>query len=355
GVINAADASRMFPQGHGDAYGHYLAALKGYYSLLLNQSFDWVPRIEAVSVLGAPVSVDYQDERKFAAAAAAVARAGRQVFDLTWRRDYQPGHENGWSQFTTTRLNTSPPIPTTRYWGLDHWANRTAHGEFINWVVGNAVLPAVDPDPTHEGIQKVDRTTVPELTELANMASDLQRALDNAEGGLTPLGLPQGSLAMDINPNVVVGPDNGTHFEQVYGRAKATLNNAVAAFDDAKNVTQLMRSEQDSLAGLQAMVAQQELAYNNALIELYGTPYTDDIGAGKTYKQGYAGPDLLHYTYTDMPQLTFPGLLTNTAPREFRIDIQNYTSAYEASDKSRFDFVRRAADPRYLENTNYIS
>lgn len=355
GVINAADAARMFPQGHGDAYGHYLTALKGYYALLLNQDFAWVPRIEAVSVLGAPVSVDYQDERKFSAAAAAVGRAGRQVFDLTWRRDYQPGHESGWSQFSTTRVNTSRPIPTTRYWGLDHWASRTAQGDFINWVVGNAILPAVDPDNTHQGIQKIDRTTVPELTELANMASDLQTALDNAEGGLTPLGLPQGSLALDINPSVVVGTDNGTHFEQIYGRAKGTLNNAVAAFDDAKDVTRLMRSEQDSLAGVQAAVAQQELAYNNALIELYGTPYTDDIGPGKTYKQGYAGPDLLHFTYTEMPQLTFPGLLTNTAPREVRIDIQNFTTAYNGSDKSRFDFVRRAADPVYLENSNYIS
>src|SRR6185503_9455395 len=354
GVIDAADAARMFPQGHGDAYGHYLTALKGYYSLLLNNSFDWVPRIEAVTVLGVPVSVDYQDERKFAAAAAAVARAGRQIFDLTWRKDYQLGHSAGWSHFSPTRVNTSPP-GRTRHWGLDHWANRTGQGGFINWVVGNAIVPAVDPDPTHEGIQKIDRTTVLELTELATMATDLQTALDNAEGALTPLGLPQGSLAMDINPNVVVGPDNGTHFEQIYGRAKATLNNAVAAFDDAKNVTQLMRSEQDSLAGVQAAVAKEELAYNNALIELYGTPYTDDIGPGRTYKQGYTGPDLLHYFYTDMPQLTFPGLLTNTAPREFRIDIQNYSSAYEASDKSRFDFVRRAADPRYLENTNYIS
>jgi len=354
GVINAADAARLFPQGHGDAYGHYLTALKGYYSLLLNNNFDWVPRIEAVTVLGVPVSVDYQDERKFAAAAAAVGRAGRQIFDLTWRRDYQPGHDAGWSHLSPSRVNTAPP-GRTRYWGVDHWGNRTGQGEFINWVVGNAILPAVDPNPAHEGIQKIDRTTVPELTELATMANDLQTALDNAEAGLTPLGLPQGSLAMDINPNVVVGPDNGTHFDQIYGRAKVTLNNAVAAFDDAKDVTQLMRSEQDSLAGVQAAVAQQELAYNNTLIELYGTPYTDDIGPGKTYKQGYTGPDLLHYTYTDTPQLTFPGLLTNTAPQEFRIDIQNYTAQYEASDKSRFNFVKRAADPAYLENTNYIS
>ena len=50
-----------------------------------------MPRIEAVTVLGKPVSVDYQDERKFAAAAGAVARTGKQIFDLTWRQDYQSG------------------------------------------------------------------------------------------------------------------------------------------------------------------------------------------------------------------------------------------------------------------------
>jgi hypothetical protein len=55
-----------------------------------------------------------------------------------------------------------------------------------------------------------------------------------------------------------------------------------------------------------------------------------------------------------MPQLTFPGLLTNVAPQEFRLDIQNFTTAYNISDKGRFDFVKRATDPAYLENTNYI-
>ena len=321
GVINAEDAAYSYPQGHGDAYGHYLTALQGYYSLLLNQNFDWVPRIEAVTVLGVPVSVDYQDERKFAAAAAAAGRAGRQVFDLTWRRDYKPGHDNGWSQFSTTRVNSQRLVPTTRYWGLDHWASRVGQGNYLNWVVGNAILPAVDPNPNHEGIQKIDRTTVPELTELATMARDIQTAMDNAEGGLTPLGVPQGSVALDINPNQVTGSENGTHFEQIYGRALAALNNAVAAFDDAKDVTRLMRSEQDSLAGLQAAVARQELAYENALTEVYGSPYTDDIGPGKTYKQDYSGPDLIHFAYAETPQLTFSGLIANTQPRTYQIDI----------------------------------
>ncbi len=320
GVINAEDAAVMFPQGHGDAYGHYLTALKGYYLLMNNVNFDWVPRSEAVNVLGQPVSVDYQDERKFAAAAVAVARTGRQIFDLTFRRDYQQVSKVGWEHFGATRVNTTRGVE--RFWGMDHWACRTGQGAYLSWVMGNAILPAVDPNPLHEGIQKIDRTTVPELPELATLVAGIQTALDNAEGGLNPLGIPEGGLAFDINPNAVVGTDNGTHFEQIYQRAKVALNNAVASFDDAKDVTRLMRSEQDSLADFQAAVSKQELAYRNALIELYGTPYPDDIGAGKTWKQGYVGPDLIHYAYVDIPETTFGGAMEVNPSAAYRLDTQ---------------------------------
>jgi hypothetical protein len=329
GVINASDAARMFPQGHGDAYGHYLTAIKGYYSLLLNSKFDWVPRIEAVNVLGTPVSVDYTDERKFAAAASAVAKAGRQVFDLVWRQNYQAVHASGWSEFGATRENSRRAYVnidggtnnTTRYWGADHWATRVGQGSYLNWVVGNALLPEIDPIPTHEGIQKVDRMTVPELRELTIQASGLQTALDNAEGGLSPLGIPEGGLVFDVNPNFIVGVPEGTHFEQIYGRALKALNNAVVSFDDAKNVTSLMRSEQDSLVELQASILGQEQSYTNTLIELYGTPYPDDIGPGKTYKQGYRGPDLLHYSFVDLPEYDIPEMwsYSNTTSWEFAI------------------------------------
>ena len=43
GIVNAGDAAYLYPQGHGDAYGHYLTALKGYYKLLVDNDFDWAP------------------------------------------------------------------------------------------------------------------------------------------------------------------------------------------------------------------------------------------------------------------------------------------------------------------------
>jgi len=319
GKVDASDAAKLFPQGHGDAYGHYLTAVKGYYSLLLNNSFAWVPRIESVTVLGKAVSVDYMDERKFAGAAAALARTGRQIFDLTWRRDYQAGNRFHWDQFSPTRTSKRKVLDgvvtnsVVREWGSDQWASRVQQGTFLNWVVGNALLPYEDPDPSHEGIQKIDRTTVPELQELAVQIAGLQTALDSAEGALTPLGLSEGSLSFDMDPNLVVGANAKGHFEQVYDRAKVALNNAVASFDDAKGVTQLMRSEQDSLESFQTEVERQELAFNGALIEIYGTPYPDDMGPGKAYPNAdYDGPDLLNYRYVDNPEfINGPAVSTN--------------------------------------------
>ncbi|MEI6343185.1 MAG: hypothetical protein WCR07_14635, partial [Verrucomicrobiota bacterium] len=333
GVLNATDAAYMYPQGHGDAYGHYLTAIKGYYSLLLNSNFDWVPRIEAVNILGKPVSVDYQDERKFAAAAAAMARAGRQVFDLSWRKDYQSVRTRGWSHLSPVRENTQRSFVDTatgatnhpvRTWGADHWASRVAQGTYLNWVVGNAILPAIDPDPTHEGIQKVDRTNVPELRELAMLAAGLNTSVDSCEGGLSPLGISEGGLALDINPNQIGGTTGGTHFDQVYQRAIQALKNAQSAFDDAKDVTRLMRSEEDSLSRFQASVLNQERAYTNMLVEIYGTPYPDDVGPGKTYVQGYEGPDFIHYGYVDKADFDFPDLWNLSSKTAWKIPIMDF-------------------------------
>lgn len=365
GVIDASDAAIMFPQGHGDAYGHYLTALKGYYSLLMNSRFDWVPRSEAVLVLGQPVTVDYQDERKFATAAAALARAGRQVFDLTWREDYQSVPQSGWQHFGALRVNaqrqfrdpaSGQTTNSTRFWGLDHWASRTAQADYLNWVVGNAVLPAVDPNPNHEGVQKVDRTTVPELKEIALAGASLQAAMDSAESGLTPLGVSANAIAFDLNPLAIANGPN-THFDQIYQRATTALNNAVAAFDDAKDVTSMLRSEQDSLADFQSELARQELAYTSSLVELYGTPYTDDIGPNGTWQQGYEGPDLVHYMYVDLPEKDFPGLWNYVGNNHtFNIDIQDFPEDWATNyGLTSLNVVAANDTEHYQEGTHYVT
>ena len=364
GVVNAADAATMYPQGHGDAYGHYLTALMNYYDLLLSPNFDWVPQSQAVSVLGATVQVNYQDEQKFAATAAALGRAGRQVFELTWRQDYQAGTANGWSYFAANHTgqytyldNNSATQPITRYWGMDHWAARVGQGMWINWLAGNSILPAVDTNPDDQGIAKVDRTTVPDLQELPATAAALENDLDNANAGFNPLGLAQNAIAFDINPQQVTGANPQTHFEQVYARAVQALNNAVVAFNAAQTVTADLRRQQNSLNDLKDAVTAQEQAYNNALIELYGTPYPDDIGAGQTYPSGYTGPDLMHYMYVDGTSTnTYGGILPDpTATTTFQVDIQQLPADWVTNMYASFDFITPANSPNYNQNTNSIS
>lgn len=356
GAITASDAQHMYPQGHGDAYGHYLTALTGYYSLWMNDAFDWVPTSEAVTILGKPVAVGYQNERKVAAAAAAVARTGRQIFDLQWRADYLPNRTDGWAVFGTNRTNSARQ--TVRYWGMDHWATRVGQGAYLNWVMGNSLLPDVDPDPAHEGIQKIDRTTVPELRELPDSYAGLQSDLDNAEAGLTPLGVPSGTVPFDLNPNLVSGGNPTTHFEQVYDRAIGALNNAVVAFDDAKDVTRLMRSEEDSLAALQAQVNAQEAAYNNSLVEIYGTPYSDDMGPGKTYAQDYTGPDYFHYTYVELPESVLYAAEDAIVGNSFNVDVQNLKSPWGTPSLNTVwdpSIVSSADANHYGEGTQYVT
>ncbi len=298
GIVETKDAANLFPQAHGDAYGHYLTALTGYYGLLRNSFFSWVPRTEAVLVGGVPVQVDYLDERKFAGAAAALARTASQTLDLTYRSAWTAAENIGWSNLRDGRTNA--PTGQVRSWGTDDWACRAGQGAYLHWVTANSLLPAVDPDPTHEGIQKIDRTTVPELAEIVGQATAIQQTLDNADARLNPLGLSRGALAFDISPTEI---DAGkTHFEQIYERATGTLQNAAAAFNNAKDSTQFLRRQEETLAGQRNAIAEQERAFTNQLIELYGTPYPDDIGPGKTYQQGYAGPDLFHAMYVEITE-----------------------------------------------------
>ena len=364
GVVNAADAQIMFPQGHGDAYGHYLTAMLNYYKLLMNPNFDWVPQAQTVLILGAAVTVNYENETKFAAAAAAVARTGRQIFDLEWRQDYTPGTSGGWAYFATNYIgqytyidNNTNTQHITRYWGMDHWASRVGQGTYLDWVVGNSILPFKDSNPNDQGVQIVDRQTVQDLQELPATASALEADMDNANAGFTPLGLAQNAIPFDINPQQVTGSNPQTHFEQIYGRAVQALNNAVVAFNAAQNVTQDLREEQNSLSDLQAAVTAQELAYNDQLIELYGTPYPDDIGPGGAYPDGYTGPDLIHFMYVDDPETnTFGGYLPDpTTNNSYNIDIQEFPANWYSSVYNNFDFITSTTSPNYSNGVDYLT
>lgn len=304
GTLDAADAQHMFPQGHGDAYGHYLTALKGYYKLLVSPHFTWTPRSEAVNVLGQTVQVDYQDERKFAAAAANVARTAARVLTITARASYRDDPGVGWAHQRDGKPNLRTGI--TRHWGTDEWASRGGQGAYYHWVNANAMLLDRDENPEHTGIQIIDRTTVPELGEIVSAAVEIQASLDAQSAHLNPLGLAKGAIAFDISPAALKAGES--HYEQIYQRALRASLNAKAAFDQASAMNRLLRTQQASLTHYNNAVADQENAYHYQLLTLFGSAYPGDIGPGQLYEQGYTGPDLYHYYIIDQPST-----LTDTA------------------------------------------
>ena len=314
GFLDEKDARIMFPQGHGDAWGHYLTAMTTYYDLLRHPHYTWKPRTESVLVAGTAVPVDYLDERKFANIAAAKARTGAQLADLTYRLNYVDDPDGQWQGYK----DTDP----ARAWGVSEWARRAGQGAFCDWVTANAILFATDPDPTHTGIQKIDRTTVSELDEIAAQAEEVQSQLELADRGVNPLGLAKGALTFDIDPAQV---DAGkTHFEQVYDRALKAMNNATMVWDQANELSEQLRRSQDSTEQFTQRVDEQERDYKNRLIEIFGYPYGGDIGAGKTYPSAYDGPDLYHWMYVNTVEITGETATPSTTLTAFYSRLDEY-------------------------------
>lgn len=295
GFIDELDAKTLFPQGHGDAWGHYLTGIKCYYRLLKNPLFAWEPRAEQVLVGGQPVGVDYMDERKFARLAAARARTGADIVSLTYRQHFQEGADEPWSGY-----HDQDP---TRAWGVVDWGRRAGQGAFFDWVMANALIP--EEDLAHQGIQKIDRSTVTEIGEISRQYQAIQTKVDEADQLLNPLGLAKGVVPFDINPSLVMHPTAGkTHFEQVYERAVTCLENCIATFDHANEQTRRLRENQDSADDFSGNISDQDADYISRLIELFGYPYDDDMGPGRIYPADYEGPDLYHYNLVDCNELT---------------------------------------------------
>ncbi|MCC7377185.1 MAG: hypothetical protein IT581_21165 [Verrucomicrobiales bacterium] len=325
GVVDARDASLFYPQGHGDAWGHYLSALTVYYSLLRDPNFTWAAQTEAVTLGGTSLEVGYLHERKFAAAALARTKSGAEIVERTYRWNYDGEGSGQWTGYPDSRSD--------RAWGVTEWGWRAGEAAYFDWITGNAILPSVDPDPSHTGIEKIDRTTVPELALLPTEAARIQSVLDAADGGLNPMGLAPNVVPFDLDPTLLIGPIvRQTHFEQIYERAQAALKSAVTTFSQASELTDALRGQADSEHSFSTAVTQQELAFRNQLIGLFGFPYAADIGPGGIYPSGYVGPDLYHWQYVDTSELTAANTPRGT----------NFTGLYSpfqtAADKWDFNF-----------------
>lgn len=293
GFLNDVDARRLYPQGHGDAWGHYTMAMKGYYDLATLNNFTWVSRSEKYLIDGIVLDVDYLDERAFAKTAAARAQCGAQLVDLVYRQAYTENPNGQWQGYRDTN--------TDRAWGVLETAQRTGTAALCDWLTANAMLKGEETDPAKTGIRKVDRTTVGELSLIAAQAAAIQSKLDSADRGMNPAGLDPDVVPFDIDPVLTdrTNVNAATHFEQIYGRAVGSNRNALLAFDHASAAGLQLRRTAASTEALRRQAQDQDLAYRNRLIGYFGTPYEGMIGAGKAYPEGYSGPDLYLFLYMD--------------------------------------------------------
>lgn len=308
GIIDVYDAQSLYPQGHGDAWGHYLSALKGYYALLRHPNFGWKPQLEGIVAGQNNITLGYLHEKRFAQAAEMKAKTGEKIVADTYRACYEAGKADPWldaedeTESWSVGDEDGRERTFARAWGVDEWATRAHLGAYYDWATVNAILPDRE---TREGLVRIlDRESTKEIGALAASARRIQSTADHSDAGMNPLGLADSAIPFDISPSEI---DAGkTHFEQIYARAVRATKVAKDVFDRVKGVSNRLR-DQNASSDFEKTVNEEEAAINRRLVEIYGYPYADDIGPGKTYPQGYQGPDTEHYHYIETYDLDGSG------------------------------------------------
>ncbi|MCQ2389878.1 MAG: hypothetical protein MJ240_00530 [Kiritimatiellae bacterium] len=337
GMTDVSDAQILYPQGHGDAYGHYLSAVKGYYALLRHKNFGWPTQVESTLAYGgaALITCSYMHEKRFAIAAAQKARTAEMIVSRTARAKYEQGALDPWLGAEDAQLDEvvyDDHTKDRRHWGVDEWATRGHLGAYYDWLAVNAVLPVTNAVDT--GIlQMVDRQSTLELGEIVGYAKSIQRNADSFDAGMNPLGLSDSAVPFDISPSEI---DEGkTHFEQIYDRAVRATTVAHEIFSRVKGCANALR-DQNEERDFETMISDEEAAIERELIEIYGRPYDEDIGPGKLYPQGYTGPDLYHYYYVetfDVDNSTtnaVRGRYMDFVVDDYQLITTNVTGTYEA-------------------------
>ncbi|MFT4638205.1 MAG: hypothetical protein ACI8T1_001524 [Verrucomicrobiales bacterium] len=299
GFIDEDDARTLYPQGHGDAWGHSVRAVRMHYALLQHPNFSWTTRAELYALMDNVLEVDFLDEKTFARLASGKARAGRDIVRATYRLNYTQDPSGQWQGYT----DGADPA---RAWGVSEWAHRTGQAAYFDWAVANALLPdkaaAASPIDDPENLDRLDRLgAIDEIGEIAGGLHEIQMAMDEANGGMNPLGFDSNAITFDINPQVIDGGAGGrkTHFEQIYERAVTASGNAIATLQFATQAGNKLRLIGDDTEETIVESIRQDLDYRNRLIEIFGRPYPGTIGFGKAYPEGYEGPDTLFFAYLD--------------------------------------------------------
>ena len=195
-----------------------------------------------------------------------------------------------------------------------------------------------------EGLNRIDRSTVPELASLASLIPDIQKKVDQMDAGLNPLGLASGAIPFDLTP-IGEGDDAKTHFEQIRERAGTALANARKLLDKAQTMGSHVRMMQESQFSRENQLEKMEQEAKSKLIEYYGYPYEGDIGPGGTYPQGYDGPDLFNYAWMEPTRY---GL-------KDKEDVQSVTTNIYVRDVAKFRDATAVLIPNFGETNSFIT
>ena len=298
GEISQEQAAKQYPQGHGDAYGHYLSMLKSFYHLVRNPYFDWYATMTEMLIGDYIVNVDYFDEEKFAEAAGSLAQTALDTMDLTARKAWREGDGTAGSGYFDA--------DEAQAFGYGEWATRGGYGAFCNWAAVNSLLPT-NGTPANaafqdKGVSRINRSTASALAYLPSALRGIQQKLDALDSGRNPLGFSDNAIPFDMEPTEMAGETATAipHFEQFLARTEKALDNARRVLDHAhqfgSRLAQITLREGEDIDSQE----ETEAEYTKNLVAIYGTPLSGDIGPGGTYAQGYDGPDIYHYMYVDL-------------------------------------------------------
>jgi hypothetical protein len=349
-VTDDYEAAVKFPQGHGDAYGHYLSALKAGIALLSTVPAGAPPAIldtELGSLAGNDAALEVV--RDLAAAGVARAEAAASVADLLFRRDYTEDPQNSRAR----KLFTDTEAP--RAWSMADWARRGALGAYLDWAVANQLAPM---DPS----RPVNRAKLPELGELAGAAGALQGRLDTAGAGLDPLGLVQNVVPFGIDASNLEPRSGNSHFEQVREAAKKAIENARLAFQIANRTNQRLRDSDRSFDDFREQLEDTRADLDHQLIEIYGLPSVDDTsdndGDGRDgtsdEEESQSHPDLTSFYLTN-ERLAALGMRPRPTPGEAQIAISELQVASLRLDQAELALDNHGAQVRSkMERINLV-
>ena len=311
-VADNYDAAGKFPQGHGDAYGHFLSAFKRSRDFLTEGPEGW-----PAEFLGSIIDLMLETEpaldtlRHLAEAGAARARSAAQIVELLYRRDYRESPTNP----RTLELYSDPD--PDRAWSMGEWTRRGALGTLFDWAYVSHMTP------TDEAMA-VRRDNLPELDEISGSASLFQERLDTAGAGLDPLGLVQNVVPFGIDTSGLDATTGRSHYEQVHDAASRALENARKAFELANQASQRLRNTDQALNDFMERIEDTKADNDQQLIEIFGFPSPDDPTdndldpSTNNVTESQAHPDLTNFLASD-ESLAAAGMGPRLAPGQVQI------------------------------------